>query len=70
MLAESAQAKQQKDWDKVVNEVIKAEPEEKPQGEQALNEFFKDLYSKSVMLSLSHLLDFKACQATRTQGAR
>ncbi len=43
----------EKNWDKVVSEVVAAEPEEKPTGDAALNEFFKDLYSRSLHALIS-----------------
>ena len=49
--AEVSGKRQERNWDKVVTEAIAAEPEEKPQGDAALNEFFKDLYSKGMYSS-------------------
>ena len=36
-----------KDWDKVDSDLKKAEEEEKPEGEEALNKLFKDIYGRA-----------------------
>ncbi len=60
LLAASAGPKQPvRNWDKVVDEVIKAEPEEKPEGDAALNKFFQDLYAKSMKHMLFRVLHLR-----------
>ncbi len=36
-----------KDWDAIDTDLKKAEEEEKPEGEEALNKLFRDIYSRS-----------------------
>ena len=36
-----------KDWDKVDSDLKRAEEEEKPEGEEALNKLFRDIYGRA-----------------------
>ncbi len=60
--------KTEKNWDKVTAEAIAAQGEDKPTGEAALNEFFKDLYARSMWIRCITRPLTHACQVTRTRG--
>jgi hypothetical protein len=62
----------ERNWDKIVSDVISAEPEEKPSGDAALNEFFKDLYARSIIIYNVHCSNnimMGQWQAMRTPSA-